>query len=220
MSSAAKNQTADPNAISAREALLISVGRAARGGGGNIAGVAVAINTWRTRGRVLLDVGDRAWSGMATSLVDSPPLAQLYKRSNGGRHLSGRARRLHHSTGSARNTGGWRSSMRSVSCWPSSFGFNGLPGATPSPVPSTTASASTVCGAGSRSADHHRLHRLWRHSDVSPRWPTSSSPIMAFSYIGLALLVIVLNIGSLPGGGSWSIVANAFGLEGSRRRRP
>ena len=35
------NQTGDPNAISAREALLISVG--GRVGGGNIAGVAVAI---------------------------------------------------------------------------------------------------------------------------------------------------------------------------------
>ena len=36
-----KNQSADPNAISAREALLVSVG--GRVGGGNIAGVAVAI---------------------------------------------------------------------------------------------------------------------------------------------------------------------------------
>ena len=36
-----KNQSGDPNAISAREALLVSVG--GRVGGGNIAGVAVAI---------------------------------------------------------------------------------------------------------------------------------------------------------------------------------
>src|SRR5690606_39349903 len=36
-----KNQSGDPNSISAREALLVSVG--GRVGGGNIAGVAVAI---------------------------------------------------------------------------------------------------------------------------------------------------------------------------------
>jgi AGCS family alanine or glycine:cation symporter len=37
-------------------------------------------------------------------------------------------------------------------------------------------------------------------------------PVMAFVYIGMALLVIALNITALPGV-LWSIVANAFGLE-------
>ncbi len=49
-----KNQPADKNAISGREALLLSVG--GRVGGGNIAGVAVAITLGGPRCRIL-DVG-------------------------------------------------------------------------------------------------------------------------------------------------------------------
>ena len=70
-----KNQSGDPNAISAREALLISVG--GRVGGGNIAGVAVAI-TLGGPGAVFW-MWAIALVGMATSLVECS-LAQLYKR--------------------------------------------------------------------------------------------------------------------------------------------
>ncbi len=73
-----KNQTADPNAVSARAALLVSVG--GRVGGGNIAGVAVAI-TFGGPGAVFW-MWATALIGMATSLVECS-LAQLFKRSQG-----------------------------------------------------------------------------------------------------------------------------------------
>jgi AGCS family alanine or glycine:cation symporter len=66
--------------ISGREALLISVG--GRVGGGNIAGVAVAI-TMGGPGAVFW-MWMIALVGMATSLIECS-LAQLFKRSNGGR---------------------------------------------------------------------------------------------------------------------------------------
>lgn len=71
-----KNQFSDPNKISARQALLVSVG--GRVGGGNIAGVAVAI-TIGGPGAVFW-MWLIALVGMATSLVECT-LAQLYKRS-------------------------------------------------------------------------------------------------------------------------------------------
>ena len=120
-----RNQTADPNAISAREALLISVG--GRVGGGNIAGVAVAI-TLGGPGAVFW-MWAIALVGMATSLVEST-LAQLYKRSNGDGTISGRARRLHHLRARRRNTGGWRSSMRVCLMLAFAFGFNAFQGNT------------------------------------------------------------------------------------------
>lgn len=61
-----KNQSGDPNAISARAALLVSVG--GRVGGGNIAGVAVAI-TLGGPGAVFW-MWMVALLGMATSLVE------------------------------------------------------------------------------------------------------------------------------------------------------
>ena len=79
-----KDGTADPNAISAREALLVSVG--GRVGGGNIAGVAVAIS--------LGGPGAVFWMwaiaavGMATSLIECS-LAQLYKRPAGDSSFRG-----------------------------------------------------------------------------------------------------------------------------------
>ena len=69
---------ADPNAISAREALLVSVG--GRVGGGNIAGVAVAI-TLGGPGAVFW-MWAIALCGMATSLIECT-LAQLYKTRDG-----------------------------------------------------------------------------------------------------------------------------------------
>ncbi|MDG3085758.1 alanine:cation symporter family protein [Vibrio hannami] len=70
-----KNQTAGEKSISGREALLLSVG--GRVGGGNIAGVAVAI-TLGGPGAVFW-MWAIALVGMATSLVECS-LAQLYKR--------------------------------------------------------------------------------------------------------------------------------------------
>ena len=86
-----KNQSADPNAISAREALLVSVG--GRVGGGNIAGVAVAI-TLGGPGAVFW-MWAIAAVGMATSLIECS-LAQLYKRTEPDGDLSRRAGALDH----------------------------------------------------------------------------------------------------------------------------
>ena len=72
------NQSADPSAITAREALLLSVG--GRVGGGNIAGVAVAI-TLGGPGAVFW-MWAIAVVGMATSLIECS-LAQLYKEREG-----------------------------------------------------------------------------------------------------------------------------------------
>jgi len=201
---AAKNQTADPNAISAREALLISVG--GRVGGGNIAGVAVAI-TLGGPGAVFW-MWAIALVGMATSLVEST-LAQLYKRSNGdGTYQGGPAGYIIYGLGAQYR---WLAIVYAVCLMLAfAFGFNAFQG-------------NTFAGAVNDSLGIDRMwsgialaiitgfivyggiRRIAKVADVI-------IPIMAFSYIGLALLVIVLNIGSLPGV-IWSIVANAFGLE-------
>ena len=90
-----KNQSGDPNAISARQALLVSVGGGV--GGGNIAGVAVAI-TLGGPGAVFW-MWAIALVGMATSLVECS-LAQLYKRRQAdGDFRGGPARSILHGLG-------------------------------------------------------------------------------------------------------------------------
>ena len=90
-----KNQSADPNSISAREALLVSVG--GRVGGGNIAGVAVAI-TLGGPGAVFW-MWAIAIVGMATSLVECS-LAQLFKEKEpDGNFRGGPARTIIHGLG-------------------------------------------------------------------------------------------------------------------------
>lgn len=86
---------ADPNKISAREALMISVG--GRVGGGNIAGVAVAI-TLGGPGAVFW-MWAIAIVGMATSLVECS-VAQLFKRTQpNGDFRGGPARAIIHGLG-------------------------------------------------------------------------------------------------------------------------
>jgi len=199
-----KNQTGDPNAISAREALLVSVG--GRVGGGNIAGVAVAI-TLGGPGAVFW-MWAIALIGMATSLVEST-LAQLYKRSNGdGTYRGGPASYIVYGLGIKYK---WLAIVYAVCLMLAfAFGFNAFQG-------------NTFAGAVKDSIGVDRLwsgiglaiitgfivyggiRRIAKAADVI-------IPIMAFIYIGLALLVIVSNITALPGV-VWSIVANAFGLE-------
>ncbi|MCV6597900.1 MAG: alanine:cation symporter family protein [Mangrovicoccus sp.] len=199
-----KNQSHDPNAISAREALLISVG--GRVGGGNIAGVAVAIS--------LGGPGAVFWMwavalvGMATSLVECS-LAQLYKRREpNGDFRGGPARAILHGLGPE-----YRGLIVVYAvCLIAAFalGFNAFQG-------------NTVAGAMQDSMGIDRvisgavlaviagfivfggIHRIAKTADVVV-------PIMAIGYIAMALLVIVLNITSLPGV-LYDIVANAFGWE-------
>jgi alanine or glycine:cation symporter, AGCS family len=199
-----KNQSGDPNAISARAALLVSVG--GRVGGGNIAGVAVAI-TLGGPGAVFW-MWAIALVGMATSLVESS-LAQLYKRPAGdGTYRGGPASYILHGLGPQYR---WLAVLYAV-CLLGSFalGFNAFQG-------------NTFAGAANDSLGVERIwsalllavltgfivyggiRRIARVADVV-------IPIMALGYIGMALVVIVLNIAELPGVLA-TIVSNAFGLE-------
>lgn len=199
-----KNQSGDPNAISAREALLVSVG--GRVGGGNIAGVAVAI-TLGGPGAVFW-MWAVALVGMATSLVECS-LAQLYKRRTpDGQFRGGPARSIIHGLGPQFK---WLAVLYAV-CLIAAFalGFNAFQG-------------NTVAGAAQDSMGIDRLYtgigltiitgfivyggirRIAKVSDVIV-------PVMAVGYIAMALIVIIINIGDIPAV-LYSIVANAFGWE-------
>lgn len=199
-----KNQSGDPNAISARQALLISVG--GRVGGGNIAGVAVAIS--------LGGPGAVFWMwaiaivGMATSLVECS-LAQLYKRrQENGDFRGGPARSIIHGLGMQYR---WLAIVYAV-CLIASFaiGFNAFQG-------------NTVAGAAEDSLGISRfitgglltviagfvvfggIHRIAKVADVV-------IPVMALAYILMAVAIIVINIADVPGV-LGTIIANAFGFE-------
>ncbi|WP_421877102.1 alanine/glycine:cation symporter family protein [Pacificispira sp.] len=199
-----KNQSGDPNAISARQALLVSVG--GRVGGGNIAGVAVAI-TLGGPGAVFW-MWAIALVGMATSLVECS-LAQLYKRREpDGMFRGGPARSIIHGLGANYR---WLAVLYAI-CLIAAFaiGFNAFQG-------------NTVAGAAEESLGIDRwwtgglltiiagfvvfggIRRIAKVADIV-------IPIMALAYIAMALVVIVINIGDLPGV-IWSIVANALGFE-------
>ncbi|WP_319534077.1 alanine/glycine:cation symporter family protein [uncultured Vibrio sp.] len=198
-----KNQTSDQNAISGREALLLSIG--GRVGGGNIAGVAVAI-TLGGPGAVFW-MWAVALIGMATSLVECS-LAQLYKRVDGDVFRGGPARTIIHGLGKDYK---WLAYVYSI-CLIASFaiGFSAFQG-------------NTVAGAVADSLGIDRIytgvflaiivsfiiyggiHRIAKTTDVIV-------PIMAIAYIGIALLIIIMNISDLPAVIA-TIVKNAFGIE-------
>ncbi|WP_048646564.1 alanine/glycine:cation symporter family protein [Nitratireductor soli] len=199
-----KNQSGDPNAISARAALLVSVG--GRVGGGNIAGVAVAI-TLGGPGAVFW-MWAIALIGMATSLVECS-LAQLYKRREpDGTFRGGPARSIIHGLGREYK---WLAVVYAV-CLIAAFavGFNAFQG-------------NTVAGAAQESLGIDRIwsgglltiiagfivfggiHRIAKAADIVV-------PVMAVAYLAMALVVILINITSVPGV-LVSIVLNAFGFE-------
>lgn len=198
-----KNQSGDPNAISAREALLISVG--GRVGGGNIAGVAVAI-TLGGPGAVFW-MWIIALIGMATSLVECS-LAQLYKRREpNGDFRGGPGRSILHGLGQQYR---WLAVLYAV-CLIAAFGlgFNAFQGNTVAGAVNDSFGISrTITGAllavVAGFIVFGGIHRIAKAADIVV-------PIMALGYIGLALLVIVMNITALPGV-VVDIVANAFGL--------
>ncbi|MBT9386270.1 alanine:cation symporter family protein [Pseudooceanicola sp. CBS1P-1] len=198
------NNSADPNRISAREALLVSVG--GRVGGGNIAGVAVAI-TLGGPGAVFW-MWAVALVGMATSLVECS-IAQLFKRKVGEHSFrGGPARAILHGLGPQFR---WLAVIYAI-CLIAAFGlgFNAFQG-------------NTVAGAIQDSLGIDRLwsgialaiasgiiifggiHRIAKASDVIV-------PIMAVGYLALALLVILLHIAEVPHV-FMTIVNNAFGIE-------
>lgn len=199
-----KNQTADPNAVSARAALLVSVG--GRVGGGNIAGVAVAI-TLGGPGAVFW-MWATALIGMATSLVECS-LAQLFKRSQvDGTYRGGPASYILHGLGRQYR---WLAVLYAVCLIAAfAFGFNAFQG-------------NTFAGAAKDSLGIERIwtalpltviagfivyggiRRIAKAADVIV-------PIMALGYLGMTIVIILINITEIPGV-LWTILANAFGLE-------
>jgi len=199
-----KNQSGDPNAITAREALLLSVG--GRVGGGNIAGVAVAI-TLGGPGAVFW-MWAIAVVGMATSLVECS-LAQLYKEPEAdGTFRGGPARTILHGLGSDYR---WLAVLYAVSLI-AAFGIgfpafqgNTVAGAAEDSLGIDRIITGVVLAVGTGFVVYGGIHRIAKACDVIV-------PIMALGYIGMALLVIITNLDGIPAVIS-TIVANAFGFE-------
>jgi AGCS family alanine or glycine:cation symporter len=199
-----RDASADPNQISAREALLVSVG--GRVGGGNIAGVAVAI-TLGGPGAVFW-MWAIALVGMCTSLVECT-LAQVYKTTaDDGTFRGGPAAYIKRGLGAQYR---WLAVLYAICLIGSfAFGFNAFQG-------------NTIAGAFNDSLGIERLwtgiflaavtgfivyggiRRIAKVSDVVV-------PLMALTYLAVALLVIVMNIGELPRV-IVTIFSNAFGIE-------
>lgn len=199
-----KNQSGDPNAISAREALLVSVG--GRVGGGNIAGVAVAI-TLGGPGAVFW-MWAIAIVGMATSLVECS-LAQLFKEREGeGEFRGGPARTIIHGLGEDYR---WLAIVYAI-CLIAAFGIgfpafqgNTVAGAAADSLGIDRLITGIVLTVGTGIIVYGGIHRIAKACDVIV-------PIMALGYIGMSLIVIVLNITEIPSI-LYTIVANAVGLE-------
>ncbi len=198
------NQTGDPNAISAREALFLSVG--GRVGGGNIAGVAVAI-TLGGPGAVFW-MWAIAVVGMATSLVECS-LAQLYKEpEEDGTFRGGPARTIIHGLGADYR---WLAIVYAISLI-AAFGIgfpafqgNTVAGAAADSLGISRIITGVVLAAGTAYIVYGGIHRIAKACDIIV-------PVMALGYIAMALIVIVLNIGGIPAV-IGTIVSNAFGFE-------
>jgi alanine or glycine:cation symporter, AGCS family len=190
--------------VSSREALLVSVG--GRVGGGNIAGVAVAI-TLGGPGAVFW-MWAIALIGMATSLFECT-LAQVFKRADeDGTYRGGPAQYIIHGLGRHYN---WLAIVYAISLIAAfGLGFNAFQG-------------NTVAGAVQ---DSLGISRLWTGLALAivtgiviyggikriAHVADVVVPIMAFGYIGMALIIIVINIVDVPGVIA-TIVKSAFGFE-------
>ena len=190
--------------VSSREALLVSVG--GRVGGGNIAGVAVAI-TLGGPGAVFW-MWAIALIGMATSLFECS-LAQIYKRTDeDGTYRGGPAQYILHGLGQNYK---WLAMLYAVSMIAAfAFGFNAFQG-------------NTVAGAVQ---DSLGIDRLWTGIGLGvltgivvyggikriAHVADVVVPIMAVGYIGMAVIIILINIGDVPAVFAM-IVKNAFGFE-------
>ncbi len=192
------------DSISGREALLVSVG--GRVGGGNIAGVAVAI-TLGGPGAVFW-MWMIALVGMATSLVECS-LAQLFKRTNSdGTYNGGPARAIIHGLGKDYS---WLAAIYAI-CLIASFaiGFNAFQGNTVAGAAQDSLGISRIwtgilLAAVSGFIVFGGIRRIAKAADVVV-------PVMAIGYLAMALVVIVLNIGELPGV-IITIVKSAFGFQ-------
>lgn len=198
------NRQHGPDDVSSLQALLVSVG--GRVGGGNIAGVAVAI-TLGGPGAVFW-MWAIALVGMATSLVECT-LAQTFKRTDHeGNFRGGPAQYIIHGLGRQYR---WLAILYAVSLIAAfALGFNAFQG-------------NTVAGA---IQDSFGISRLWTglvfsvmtglivYGGINRIAKVSEIvvPIMALGYLGMAFLIILLNIGEIPGIIA-TIIKNAFGFE-------
>ncbi|MEL6767848.1 MAG: alanine/glycine:cation symporter family protein [Pseudomonadota bacterium] len=196
--------TGHENQVSSREALLVSVG--GRVGGGNIAGVAVAI-TLGGPGAVFW-MWVIALVGMATSLFECS-IAQLYKRTQpDGTYRGGPARYIIHGLGPDFR---WLSVVYAVCLIAAfAFGFNAFQGNTVAGAAEDSLGVDRLwtglfLGAVTGLVVYGGIRRIAKVADVI-------IPIMAIGYIGMALIIILINLPSLPGV-IYDIVANAFGIE-------
>ena len=194
----------DPKAISGREALFLSIG--GRVGGGNIAGVAVAI-TLGGPGAVFW-MWVVALLGMVTSIVECT-LAQLYKRTDeDGTFRGGPAMVITHGLGQHYR---WFAIIYAV-CLICAFalGFNAFQGNTVAGsafdslgIPRVVSGVFLAAVAGF--IVFGGIKRITKAADIVV-------PVMAFIYMGMALIIIILNITEIPGVIS-DIIQNAFGLK-------
>lgn len=198
------NQLKAEGHVSSREALLVSVG--GRVGGGNIAGVAVAI-TLGGPGAVFW-MWAIALVGMATSLFECS-LAQVYKRSEpDGSYRGGPAQYILHGLGGQFR---WLAMLYAVCLIAAfAFGFNAFQGNTVAgAVQDSLGLDRLYTGAGlailTTIVVYGGIQRIAKVADVVV-------PIMAVGYLAMALLVILINITSVPGV-IMDIVSNAFGFE-------
>lgn len=190
--------------VSSREALFVSVG--GRVGGGNIAGVAVAI-TLGGPGAVFW-MWAIALVGMATSLIECS-LAQLYKRTDeDGTYRGGPAHYIMHGLGREYK---WLAIIYAVSLIAAfALGFNAFQGNTVAGAVQESFGLDRIWTGGALAivtgfVVYGGIKRIAHVADVVV-------PIMAVGYIGMALLIIVMNITEIPAV-FIMIVKNAFGLE-------
>lgn len=188
--------------VSSREALLVSVG--GRVGGGNIAGVAVAI-TLGGPGAVFW-MWAIALIGMATSLFECT-LAQVYKQhQEDGTYRGGPARYIIHGLGEQYR---WLAVLYAICLIAAfAFGFNAFQGNTVAgAVQESLGVGRTWSGLGLAAVAglvvYGGIKRIAKVADVI-------IPVMAFGYLAMALIIILLNLTSIPAL-LWDIVANAFG---------
>lgn len=195
---------AGSRSISGREALLVSVG--GRVGGGNIAGVAVAI-TLGGPGAVFW-MWMIALVGMATSLIECS-LAQLFKRSDkDGSYRGGPAQFIIYGLGKDYR---WLASLYAI-CLLAAFalGFNAFQGNTFAGAVQESLGIGRIwtglfLAVISAFIFYGGIQRVAKASDVIV-------PIMTLGYIAITLVIVLLNFTEIPGV-FYDIVTNAFGLK-------
>ena len=144
--------------------------------------------------------------GMCSALIEAT-LAQLYKRTEeNGDYRGGPARAIIHGLGANYR---WLAVVYAI-CLIASFsiGFNAFQGNTVAGAALDSMAiprlwTGIVIAAATGFIVFGGIHRIAKAADVI-------IPLMAFMYIGMALLIILMNITAVPGVIA-DIVANAFG---------